>query len=82
MSPPISRESWQAAQPAVYRATDAQPWADVEIVGRHRASGGLILREVDKLWPGVFCAPLGQVRIAGRIFELREPCGRPLRKAA
>jgi hypothetical protein len=57
----------------VYRSADSEPWQDVEIVGYQR--GGLVLREVGKVYPGVLIAPLDRVRIAGRVFEFREPFG-------
>lgn len=59
------------AIPAVYRATDIEPWDDVEIVG-HRPEG-LVLREVGKLWPGIWVASLDRVRIAtSLVLEVRE----------
>ena len=63
-----------AAQPAVYRPADSESWQDAEIVGRH-TDGRLILREVGKVWPGICLASLDRVRVQGRVFEFREPCG-------
>jgi hypothetical protein len=45
-------------------------WQKVEIVGDH-ATGGLVLRETDRFWPGVFLAERDQVRLAGPEFEPR-----------
>jgi hypothetical protein len=69
------------AQAAVYRPADGQPWQDVEITGHH-TDGRLILREIGKLWPGVFVASLDQVRVQGRVFEFRKPFRNDLRRGA
>ena len=61
--------------PALYRERMGEPWSDAEIVGRHWPSGAFILREIDKAWPGVWLGWPDQVRIPGRVFELREPFG-------
>lgn len=62
----------QTAKRAVYRAHDSQPWQDCEIVGRH--ADGLVLREVGKVYRGVWVAALDRVRIAtGMILEIEDP---------
>ena len=50
---------------AVYRATPGADWQDCELIGAHDG-GMLVLREIDKPFPGVWLANLSQVRI---------PCG-------
>ena len=53
----------------VYRRGPRRPWRDVEIVGRH-PDGDWILREIGKLWPGVWLARGDQVRLQGVVFAL------------
>jgi len=53
---------------AVWRSCCGHDWQPAEIVSGHR-SGQLVLREVDRLWPGVWLAPRDQVRIAGPEFD-------------
>lgn len=65
--------SVEVTEPAVYRATPADAWLDCEIVGRQE--GGIVLREVGKAYAGVWLADPDQVRIAGPIFQFREPFG-------
>jgi hypothetical protein len=56
---------------AVYRATAADAWQDCEIIG-YRCDGA-VLRESGRVWPGVWIAPLDQVRIVtGAVLEIRE----------
>jgi hypothetical protein len=58
---------------AVWRASRRRDWQSVEIVDGH-PSGQVVLREVGRLWPGVFLAPRDQVRIAGPEFVPGVPC--------
>ena len=51
-----------SAMPALYRSTPSEDWQEVELLGRHR-SGALVLREVDKRWPGVWLASADTVRV-------------------
>lgn len=55
---------------AFWRASNRREWQPVEIVADH-PTGGLVLRELDRFWPGVWLAPRDQVRIAGPEFEVR-----------
>jgi hypothetical protein len=52
----------EAGTPAVYRPADDQPWQDVEIVG-YSDDGKFLLREVGKIFGGVWLAGIDQVRI-------------------
>lgn len=56
---------------ALYRPTRRHDWQAVEIVGDHAASGGLVLRERDRFWPGVWIAARDTVRLSGPEFEVR-----------
>jgi len=58
--------------PAVYREAAQIDWQEVEIVGEHRKSGRLILREVGVVLPGVWLAERDSVRLLGPVFEVRE----------
>lgn len=58
---------------ALWRANRRHDWQPVEIVADH-PGGGLVLREMDRFWPGVFLAPRDQVRIAGPEFVPGGPC--------
>lgn len=51
-----------AAVPALWRDRPTDDWREVELLGRHR-SGALVLREVGKLWPGVWLASTDAVRV-------------------
>jgi len=66
-------------EPALYRPDITQPWQDVEIVSR--SGDTFVLREVGKLWPGVFRATLQQVGLPGPILEFRQPFGNDRRAA-
>ena len=55
---------------AVWRRHRRRDWQPAEIVANH-PTGGLVLREVGKFWPGVWLADRGEVRIAGPEFEAR-----------
>lgn len=66
---------------ALYRRQPGEDWQAVEIVGRHSQSGGWIVREVARLWPGIILAWPDQVRVEGPILELREPFGNETRAA-
>jgi hypothetical protein len=54
---------------AVWRSSPEREWQPAEILSDHPSSGQLVLREVDRLWPGVWLAPRDQVRIAGPEFD-------------
>ncbi len=54
----------------VWRENRRQPWQDAELLADHD-SGGLVLRESGRLWPGVWIADRADVRIAGPEFEGR-----------
>lgn len=54
----------------VWRKSRRQAWQDAELLAGH-AGGHLVLRETGKLWPGVWLAERGDVRIAGPEFEGR-----------
>ncbi len=58
--------------PAVYREAAQMGWRELEIVGEHRKSGRLILREVGVALPGVWLGERGSVRLLGPVFEVRE----------
>jgi hypothetical protein len=60
---------------ALWRSSRRHDWQRAEIFSAHASSGQLVMREVDRIWPGVWLAPRDQVRIAGPEFE---PCERPL----
>lgn len=55
---------------ALWRANRRRDWQPVEIVADHPQTGGLVLREMDRFWPGVWLVPRDQVRIAGPEFEV------------
>jgi hypothetical protein len=55
--------------PAVWRERAGADWCDAEIVGRHR-SGGWLLRETGRFWPGVWLAAADRVRATGPILVL------------
>ncbi len=65
--------------PALYRASLAEPWHDVEIVSR--GPDGFVLRETGKVWPGVILAQIDQVRIPVGVLEFREPLASERRAA-
>jgi hypothetical protein len=50
-------------QRALYRPDIGAPWEDCLLVARH--PGGLVLREIGRLFPGHFLATLDQVRVEG-----------------
>ncbi len=54
----------------VWRDSCRKPWQDAELLADHH-TGGLVLRETGRLWPGVWLADRGDVRIAGPEFEGR-----------
>ena len=47
---------------ALYRRNPGSDWTDCEITGR-RPDGKLVVREVGKVWPGVWIATIDQVRV-------------------
>ena len=54
------------AQPAVYRPHPREDWQDCEILGALGLS--YVVREVDKLWPGVALTPHVRIPI-GVVFQ-------------
>ncbi len=77
---PSASRSMSAKPPALYRESAGQPWRDVEIVCAV-PYGQFLVREADRLWPGVFVVALSDLRVPGPILELHEPFGN-LRRAA
>lgn len=57
---------------ALYRVTPKDDWIDCEITGRHWPSGAYVLREVGRLYPGVWLGYPDQVRLPGGVFEQPE----------
>lgn len=67
---PATKTQAAGSSGAVYRATDADAWQDCEIIGY--TPDGAVLREVGRVWPGVWCAPLDRVRVTtGLVLEIR-----------
>lgn len=56
------RATTRQPTPALFSANSVDDWTAAEIVDRHR-SGKIVLREVDRFWPGVWLADLPQVAI-------------------
>lgn len=54
----------------VWRDSRRRPWRDAKLLADHD-TGSLVLRETGRLWPGVWLADRGDVRIAGPEFEAR-----------
>ena len=44
----------------LYREHPSADWREVDVIGPH-ASGNVVLREVGKLWPGIWTAPADAV---------------------
>lgn len=55
---------------ALYREHAGADWQEAELVGRHR-SGALVLREVGKVWPGVWLASIENVRVPAAQIALQ-----------
>ena len=50
------------AIPTLWREKPTDDWRECELIGRHR-SGDLVLRELDKHYPGVWLAPADAVHV-------------------
>ena len=63
---------WNGTQlmAALYREYLSDEWQDCELIGRH-PSGNLVLREVGKLWPGIWLAPVDAVRVPASAIALQ-----------
>lgn len=55
---------------ALYREKPTDGWQECELVGRHR-SGALVLREVGRLYRGIWLAPADAVRVPASAVVLQ-----------
>ena len=53
--------------PGLYRESTAQDWRAVDIICALPMNRFLV-REIDKVWPGLAIATIDQVRVPGPIF--------------